>query len=88
MLRLRTLGGISLESDTGALGAAAVQRRRLGILALLATSRDRGVSRDKILAYLWPASDAERARHTLSQLLYALRRDLRAEAVVSTAGAL
>src|SRR5205823_4106329 len=42
MLRLRTLGGISLESDTGALGAAAVQRRRLAILALLATSRDRG----------------------------------------------
>ena len=62
MLRLRTLGGISLESDAGALGAAAVQRRRLAILALLATSRDRGVSRDKLLAYLWPASDADKTR--------------------------
>src|SRR5205085_9394623 len=38
------------------------------------------------LAYLWPASNTERARHTLSQLLYALRRDLDADAVVADAG--
>src|SRR2546428_8580881 len=34
------------------------------------------MSRDKVVAYLWPESDAERAHHALAQLLYALRRDL------------
>lgn len=86
MLRLRTFGGLSLESDEGALNVAALQRRRLAILTLLAVARDRGVSRDKVLAWLWPEGDTERARHTLSQLLYALRRDLKADVVLGTAG--
>jgi serine/threonine-protein kinase len=84
MLTLRTFGGLSLESDAGALGGAAVQRRRMAILALLAIARDRGLSRDKLLAYLWPEDDTDRARHTLSQLLYALRRDLDADVIVAT----
>ncbi len=38
-------------------------------------SRDNPVSAgDKLVAYLWPESDAERARHVLNQLLYAQRR--------------
>src|SRR5438445_475875 len=41
------------------------------------------MSRDKVVAYLWPESDAERAHHALAQLLYALRRDLgKADATV------
>jgi len=86
ILRLRTFGGLSLESDEGALNVAALQRRRLAILTLLAVARDRGVSRDKVLAYLWPEGETERARHTLSQLIYALRRDLKADVVIGTAG--
>jgi len=31
---------------------------------------------DKLLAWLWPDSDAERARHVLNQLLYAQRRQV------------
>lgn len=88
MLRLRTFGGLTLESDEGLAGVAVVQRRRLAILALLATAQDRGLSRDKLVAYLWPEADEERARHTLSQLLYALRRDLGAAVVIGTAGEL
>jgi serine/threonine-protein kinase len=53
---------------------AATQRRRLAILVLLAVSGDRGLSRDKLVGYLWPESDAERARHNLNQLLHAERR--------------
>ena len=53
---------------------AATQRRRLAILALLAVAGDRGMSRDKLVSYLWPESDPERARHNLNQLLHAERR--------------
>lgn len=74
MLRLRTFGGLTLASGDAPLTGAATQRRRLAILALLAVARDRGVSRDKLVAYLWPESGAERARHVLNQLVYAQRK--------------
>jgi serine/threonine-protein kinase len=76
MLRLRTFGGISLTSGSAPLTGAATQRRRLALLALLAVAGERGVSRDKLVAYLWPDSDAERARHVLNQLVYAQRKQL------------
>src|SRR5690606_18240534 len=47
-----------------------------------------GVSRDRIVAMLWPESDDERARHALAQLLYALRGDLGPDAVTGGATAL
>ena len=75
MLRLRTLGGLSLESDRGALAGAAGQRRRLALLAVLATGRDRGITRDKLVGLLWPEVDDARARSALSQALYTLKRD-------------
>jgi DNA-binding SARP family transcriptional activator len=52
------------------------QRRRLALLALIAASGRRGISRDKVLAYLWPESSTANARHGLEQLLYGLRRQL------------
>ena len=75
-LRLRTLGGLSLETSGAAVPGRTTQRKRLALLALLAAHPDGGLSRDKILAYLWPERDAENGRHALSQILYALRRDL------------
>jgi DNA-binding SARP family transcriptional activator len=82
MLRLETFGGLSL---TGGAGASVVtQRRRLALLALLASSGERGLSRDKLIAYLWPESPAENARHGLEQLLYALRRQLSDELLLGT----
>ena len=53
-----------------------VQRRRLAVLALLATAEERGLSRDQLVAYLWPESGQESARHSLEQLLYELRRSM------------
>lgn len=77
MLFLRTLGGVSLSRDDRALDGAATQRRRLALLTLLAAAGERGVSRDKLVALLWPDSEEEKARHTLSQWLFLLRKDLR-----------
>jgi len=74
VLRLTTFGGLTLLRGDLNLTGAATQRRRLAILVLLATSRARGVSRDRLLGYLWPESDAQRARHVLNQLLHAQRR--------------
>ena len=86
MLRLLTLGGLSLCDDGTPVTGAASQRSRLALLAVLATAGPAGVTRDKLLALLWPESDDERARHALKQAVYALRRDLGTEnAIVGTA---
>jgi DNA-binding SARP family transcriptional activator len=81
VLRLLTFGGLVLlvggEPTTGTV----TQRRRLALLALLAVARSRGLSRDKLLAYLWPQSDTARARHGLEQVLYAQKRALGADAL-------
>jgi DNA-binding SARP family transcriptional activator len=76
VLRLRTFGGLTLARGSEDLTGAVTQRRRLALLALLAVAGSAGMSRDKLLAYLWPESDAERARHVLNQLLYAQRRQV------------
>lgn len=74
MFRLETLGALTLTDDAGR--HVAPQRRRLALLALLAAAGDRGVTRDKLIACLWPESAADNARHALEQLLYSLRRQL------------
>lgn len=76
LIRLLTLGGLSLQTGGSTMTGASTRRHRLAMFALLATARDRGLSRDKLQAYLWPESDAERARHGLNQLLYFQRRHL------------
>jgi DNA-binding SARP family transcriptional activator/TolB-like protein len=77
LLRIKCLGQLSVLRDDGQpLAGAASQPRRLAILALLARSGDRGITREKVIGYLWPDSDEERARRLLSQAVYMLRRDL------------
>ena len=76
MLRLRVMGVPSVERDGVPLSGRATQRRRLALLALLSVARERGVGRDRCIAFLWPDHDADRGRHSLSQLLYAVRQDL------------
>ena len=48
--------------------------RRLALLALAVAAGPAGISRDRVVALLWPESDEERARHALAQLRYSLRR--------------
>jgi DNA-binding SARP family transcriptional activator/Tol biopolymer transport system component len=81
MLRLRTLGGLSIENAVSA-GGLTAHRRPLAVLALLAAEGRRGLSRDKIVALLWPESDSERGRNSLSQVISLLRRELSADDIV------
>ncbi len=82
MYRLRLLGGLELEGPSGPLSGRVVQRRQLALLALLAASLGGGLSRDKLLGYLWPESNEERARHRLSDTLHVIRKALGEGAVL------
>ena len=80
VLTLRTLGGVYVADELGQpLTGAASQRRLLALLAVLAIAGERGQSRDKLIALLWPEAGEERARHSLTQALYAARQALKAE---------
>jgi DNA-binding SARP family transcriptional activator len=66
---------VYLAFDDGSpLGGAASQKRALALLAILAASGESGLSREKLVALLWPDASEERARHSLTQLVYAARR--------------
>jgi len=69
------LGGSILIGDGGK--AVVAPRRRLALLALLAVAGERRVSREKLLALLWPdVAAADTARHALEQFLSTMRRQL------------
>ena len=76
MLRLSTFGGLVLHQDGQLHTGPAAQRRRLALLAVIASAGRRGVGRERLLALLWPGSEAEAARHSLYQALHAVRRSL------------
>jgi DNA-binding SARP family transcriptional activator len=84
-MRIRSFGSPAVEGPTGPLGGCAAQRQALALLTLLAVG-DRGVSRDRIYALLWPETDGRRAGHRLSQLLYALRGSLGQDAFLTGSG--
>lgn len=76
MFTLRLLGGLALEDDDGVVAGRAAQKRRLALLAVLATAPARTLTRDKLIGRLWPESETEQARHLLSVALYELRKAL------------
>ena len=83
MYRLNLLGGASLEGPSGPLSGPASQPRRLALLALLAAERSSGLSRERLVGFLWPDSDEDRGRHHLSQSMYVLRQALGPDAIAS-----
>lgn len=77
MLTLRLLGTASIQgADGGGVAGRAAQGPRMALLAYLAMARDRPVSRDKLIALLWPDARPERARPQLSDTLYVIRTAL------------
>ena len=84
MYFLRLLGGLSLQGPADPLSGRAVQRRQLALLALLGAAGSTGLSRDKLVGYLWPESDERRAHHSLRDSLYILRKELGDDAVLTT----
>lgn len=74
MLRLTVFGGLGLTTDGVPYVGPAAQRRRLLLLAVLAVAGRRGMSRDKVLGFLWPDADGEQARQALYQAIHVMRR--------------
>jgi TolB-like protein/DNA-binding SARP family transcriptional activator/Flp pilus assembly protein TadD len=85
MFYLKLFGSPSLERDDGApLTGRAAQRHRVALLALLTLAPAQRLSRDKLIAYLWPESDAERGRNLLNVSTYVLRAALGESALLSS----
>ena len=74
MPRLVVFGCLVVERDGRVLSGP--PRRLLALLALAAAGGRRGVSREQVLAYLWPESDTGHARNCLRQSVFALRQHL------------
>jgi Tol biopolymer transport system component/DNA-binding SARP family transcriptional activator len=81
VLRVNTFGRLHVRDASGVISGSAAQPRRLAILALLAAAGEQGLTRDKVLAYLWTDTEEDRARRGLNQALYALRQDLGSDEV-------
>jgi len=75
MYQLRCLGEASLRDATGQL-VHFRSRKHFALLAYLALNEDRAHRRERLAGLLWSESDDSRARHSLSQALYAVRRVL------------
>ena len=85
MLQLKLFGTASVESSGQPVPGRAVQGPRLALLAALALARGRPLTRDKLIALLWPESPTDRARHQLSDTLYLVRGAL-GEDVIRSSG--
>ena len=72
MYRLRTFAGLVLERDGVLLDGVARHRKSLALLAVLAVQGS--VGRERLMALLWPESDAGRAKGSLKQAVHLLRR--------------
>lgn len=88
MQRLRLLGGIQIDGPDGVITGRAVQRARLAVLAVLATSRTNAVSRERLMALLWPESESDRAHALLRDAIYRLRASLAQPVVIATSAEL
>jgi DNA-binding SARP family transcriptional activator/TolB-like protein len=84
MFTLQLLGGASLDGPDGPVAGRAALRQRVAMLALLAVEHPRPLSRDRLLAYLWPESGNGEARQLLRESLYILRSALGDDSVLST----
>lgn len=85
MKRLKLLGGAFIDAGDGAkpVTGRAVQRRRIALLALLAVRGRGGLSRDKLIAFLWPDSDSDRGRHLLSDSVYRINQELGSDTIAA-----
>ncbi|MCA1791890.1 MAG: hypothetical protein LC667_19200, partial [Thioalkalivibrio sp.] len=85
VIRLRLLGALELRDHEGnEVRSVLAQPRRTALLASLALAGDGGyVRRDTLLGRLWPDAPQHRARNSLNQAIYGLRRSLGAEAISS-----
>lgn len=86
--QLRVLGGATLSCEGGTERGPETRRHPLALLVLLATAPDRTLSRNKLLAWMWPDVDEPTGRNRLTSALYHLRQRLGRNAIVSIGDAL
>jgi DNA-binding SARP family transcriptional activator len=81
---LKTFGGLDLVGADGSPSLPESAQRRLVLLALAAEAGERGLPRDRAIAFLWPEADEEHARRSLNQLRYTLRREVGTDPLIGT----
>jgi len=84
MFTLNLLGGAAFQGVDGPVSGRAAHKRRVALLAILASARGRTVGRERIIGLLWPEHRSDAARHLLSESLYVLRKELGEAAFVSS----
>jgi DNA-binding SARP family transcriptional activator/TolB-like protein/Tfp pilus assembly protein PilF len=84
MLRIRLFGGPVILGEDGPFAGPAAQRHRLALIALLSAAHPGAVTRDKVMAQLWPERGDSSARNLLNQAIHALRKALGEEALQSS----
>jgi DNA-binding SARP family transcriptional activator/tetratricopeptide (TPR) repeat protein len=82
MKTILLLGGAAIHGPDGTTTGRG-PRARMALLAVLATSRGRTASRERLAALLWPDNDTDRARHLVREAIYRLREQLGESALVS-----
>ena len=70
MYRLETLGRLTLARTDGREPVPTLPRKALGLLAILAAGGP--MSRDRLMALLWPESDLLHARGSLKKTIHQL----------------
>lgn len=88
MYKARFLGGASLRLNDAPVGGPASQRHPMALLAVLAGHPVGEVSRDQLVAFLWPDRDSRRSRHLLSEALYVLRNAMGRDSIKTVGGGL
>jgi TolB-like protein/DNA-binding SARP family transcriptional activator/Tfp pilus assembly protein PilF len=83
MIAVKLFAGACLQDGHVPLTGPPAQRNRLALLALLAASHPCSLTRDRLIAWLWPERDTEPARNLLSQSVYVLRKALGDDAIQS-----
>jgi DNA-binding SARP family transcriptional activator/TolB-like protein len=81
MIEVKTLGRGAIFREGIELTELEAQRQKFAILVYLLMEGP--VSRDRLLTMFWPERSQAKARHSLSQVLYALRRELGEECLHS-----
>jgi DNA-binding SARP family transcriptional activator len=82
VISIHVLGAPVIRRPDGPITGRAAHRRRLALIAILAAARGRPVGRERIVGLLWAEHPGDAARHTFSESLYVLRKDLGEECFV------
>lgn len=80
MINLLTLGRTSIAQDGEELAWLAAHKQKMALLAYLAVEAP--VMRDRLVGTFWPERHEDKARHSLSQALYALKKELGTECFI------